>query len=493
MEYNYPMLNQLMKTTNLGLYQKIMNMKSSSQMPTDRANFIYATKDQLEYYIRVKKKELVLYTEMITNVKCKLDAIKHECDMSKTERDTLQRKLDSVYNKTLEQKTAADEKIADLEQTISDLQLKSANLEQQTERLKEQLKVTVAQNQVIYKKYLESEKQRVDAEENLTTLKRKYDALEESHNKTEREFKRQKVKIMYEAQFNDALESLGHRFDKIKQKLRTKYDEQIQRESQPAVPPSSESITTTSNVTEPATTTETSTPTRVTHGEDDGARDHPRSNDMEQIVVERANEESVATFPMEEIERSTEGSVDGSAERSAEESVEHSVDDSSESVERSADAFRRATVEARAFERKDKKNPNRNTKYSWIQKLVHILVPGDQARQEALYAILIELPRCNQKKRFATSDFASLRYPRQWSCQLADFIFGPEKATELDYIRFVEAWVSLLAKKPHIKALVGATLIATIYNKDTKDVVRKIKAGHSTMDVCMQETLRKLL
>ena len=55
------------------MHQTIMNLKSSSKMPKDRVNFISATKDQLEYYVRVKNKELHFLNQIIRNIKCKLD------------------------------------------------------------------------------------------------------------------------------------------------------------------------------------------------------------------------------------------------------------------------------------------------------------------------------------------------------------------------------------------------------------------------------------
>ena len=441
-----------MKETNLNMYQRIMNMKSSSQMPEDRVNFISATKDQLEYYVRVKNKELQFMDQIIRNIKRKLDL--NEADYEDLrqkynklhnayrtngaceDRKRLLHRFCAAHKKISEQKTAADEKNAELEQTVSDLQNKFANTEKQTECLEEQLKAEVALNQDIQKKFLESEQRRERVEKNLLTCKRKYCELEESHKKSHEEFKRQKVDIVYHTEFK-ALESLSDFIDSQKQIL-LKRCEHMTRESHSPVPLSSDSTTTTSNQTEPKSTTDTSI------------------------------------------------------------SVPAPID-----VERSVEADLLAQVEAHvpvtdpvmapgpAPERQDKKKPNRQ--FSWIRKLVNILIPNELVKQEALYDVFNELPRGKQTIRYKQLNFASLKNPTEWSRRLADIVFGRGKSVELNYLHFVEEWVNTLETKPLINDLVSPNFIQTIYHEDAKKVVEKIMKDQSKMNPCMQETLRKLL
>ena len=470
MEYNSNLLGQLMKETNLNMYQRILDMKSSSQMPKDRVNFISATKDQLEYYVRVKNKELHFMDQIIRNIKRKLDLNEadyedlrqkfnklHTAYRTNGQCEDLKRLLNktcAAHKKISEQKTAADEKNAELEQMVSDLQNKFANNEKQTECLEEKLKAAVAQNQDVQKKFSESEQRRESVEKNLLTCKRKYCELEESHKKSHEEFKRQKVDIVYHTEFK-ALESLSDFIDSQKQIL-LKRCERMTRESHSPVPLSSDSTTTTSNQTEPNTTTDTSISV-------------PAPIDVERSVEAAISAQVEATGPATD-------PVIAPVPVQATDSIL---------------APGLAPAPAPAPERQDKKKPN--LQYSWIRKLVNILIPNDLARQEALYDVFNELPRGKQTIRYKQLNFASLKNPTEWSRRLADIVFGRGKSVELNYLHFVENWVNTLETKQLINDLVSQNFIQTIYHKNTKKVVEKIMKDQSKMNLCMQSTLRALL
>lgn len=462
----------LIKTHAPDVYEKILEIRAKYKMPKDKQFWKDATWAQLMNLASVQTKELSALRKVI-------DAIKRKLDLNEADYEDLRQKFNKLHtayrtnvpcedlkrllNKTCaahkqisEQKTAADEKNAELEQTVSDLQNKFANNEKQTECLEEQLKATVALNQDIQKKFSESEQRRESVEKNLLTCKRKYCELEESNKKSHEEFKRQKLDIMYRSKL-EALESIGNRIDRKKQKLQQTYDDWIRKSHSP-VPLSSDSTTTTSNQTEPNTTTDTSISVTAP------------------IDVERSVE---AALP-------TQVEATGPATDPVIAPVPVQATDSI-----LAPGLAPGLAPAPAPERQDKKKPN--LQYSWIRKLVNILIPNDLARQEALYDVFNELPRGKQTIRYKQLNFASLKNPTEWSRRLADIVFGRGKSVELYYLHFVEDWVNTLETKPLINDLVSQQFIQTIYHKNANKVLEKIMKDQSKMNPCMQKTLSELL
>ena len=173
MEYNYTMLNQLMKTHAPEVYEKMRKFKAENKMPKDKQFWEDATLSEMKRLAYVQCKNLSALSKVIY-------AIKRKLDLNEADYEDLRQKYNKLHNayrtngqcedlkrlvnktcaahkKISKQKTAADEKNAELEQTVSDLQNKFTNTEKQTECLEEQLKAAVALNKDVQKNYLESE------------------------------------------------------------------------------------------------------------------------------------------------------------------------------------------------------------------------------------------------------------------------------------------------------------------------------------------------